>query len=1009
MWHAQSRLVRYLFALALCVAAGGTVYRYTLHYRSSLASLKTAVLKSGGRSVVGRLADFPYSPPSRSSRTSPLIRLAANNLKARTRDNEHANAVARLVAGDANAVEQFEALAHESPFEARYWNDLAVARLELGTIGSDGEMLALALAATDRSLECNPAMDEALFNRGVILHTLGLRHAAMEAFRRYLEVDGTSEWAAEVRNHLGMIDTRSAADMWNQERPLLEAAGARGDSSTVERIVERHRQACRTWAEGEYLGRWGEEFVAGRHREADRWLRISRMVGDVLRRNSGESLLADSVAAIDEARGASVSTLADAYASYRAGRILYNKREVARAVPLIEQAARHFATAGTPMELVADYYLANALFDQHRDDDCLRVLERIDSRMLRLHGALRAQTSWTRSSALVQKGLLFEALDARLLALRSFDAAGERENTARLRVDTAALLTLLGRRRDGWNMRREAFVDISDTGNANLLERGLNGAARAAIREQRWDVARSFLDVEIGLSAPSARLHADALIWRGLIDHVDKRPSSPHTFSRARVAIGRIRDIALRQDAEDDLAVAQAHVLSTSKPRQSIGLLNDVIQRRRTSNVAGLSSALRERARARRRLGDRYGATEDLREAVANFDHMAFTITRDELRDAFFGTADEIIEELLALLIEGGDLESAFAVAEHARRIGRRVPADAVSLTDIRTRLPQSAVMAHFTTMRDRTMLWIITQRGSRGLLLPFGRAALGAMIKENDGRELFDVLLRPLRAELSSAKRLMIVVDPVLAATPFSTLVNPDTGRYLIEDVSVSVSLNCSAHTRRRTRRAAALRAVIVGDPALDPNHTSGLGRLPGALNEAKALSHLYPGATLLTGETATIQRLSDAVSAATIVHIAAHGIINPRDPWLSALVLAPDRDSSGLLYLHRIPSLPLRQVDLAVLAGCRTATSADGPGVMRSLAAAFLAAGCRHVVAAVRDVSDDTTRFFSNTVHSNVAAGVDPVEAVRRSQLTLLRSADPILRDPATWGAFQIFSSAD
>lgn len=995
----------------MCVAFG-ILCRHTFRILWPLASLKTAMLESGGRPVVGRLAGFPYAPPRASHRASPLIRLAANDLMTRTRDHKHAHAVTRVVIGNARAVEELETLVRESPSEWQYWNDLAVARLESSTMESSGEMLALALAAIDRSLECNAAKPEALFNRGVILQTLGVRHAALDAFRRYLQVDDTSEWATEVRNRLQMTETRSTAERWNEERPLLEAAAEKGDTSTVEHIVERHRQSSRTWAEGEYLGRWGEEFSAGRDREADRWLRIARMIGDTLRQSSGESLLADSVDRIDasvQSNDASVNTLAEAYSLYRAGRIRYHKRDIAGTVPLIERAARLFATVGTPMELMAEYYLANAFFDQHRDDDCLQVLAHIDSRALRSYGALRAQTAWTRSSALAQKGLLFEALDARLLALRSFATAGERENTARLHTDTAALLTLLGRRRDAWNMRWEAFVDASHAGNTNLVERVLNGAARAAIRERRWAVARSFLRLEISLPAPSARLHADALIWLGLVDQMEERSSGIDALGRARNVIQRISDVALRKDAEDDLAVAEAHVLSASTPQRSVELLKGVIERRRISNVASLSAALLERARARRRLGDRNGAIEDLKEAVANFDRMAFTIVRDELRDAFFGTADEVVDELLALLVENGDLENALLVAEHARGNGSRSPAMAVSLAEIRRRLPESVVMAHFTTMRDRTLLWVVTRHGSRGLLLPSGRAAILAMIKKSDGPQLFETLLQPLRAEFSSATRLLIVADPLLASIPFSTLVDSNTGQYLIESLAINVSLNCSGFFRARTKLTTAVRAVIVGDPAIGPTRSQTLERLPGALNEAKAVSALYTDATLLTRDAATIRQLSSAASAATILHVAAHGITNEHDPWLSALVLAPDTNSTGLLYLHQIPSLPLRHIDVAVLAGCRTAASVDGPGMMRSLAAAFLAGGSRHVVAALRDVSDDTTRSFSTALHRQIAAGVDPVEAVQRTQLAMLRAADPALRDPAAWGSFQIFSSAD
>jgi CHAT domain-containing protein len=71
-------------------------------------------------------------------------------------------------------------------------------------------------------------------------------------------------------------------------------------------------------------------------------------------------------------------------------------------------------------------------------------------------------------------------------------------------------------------------------------------------------------------------------------------------------------------------------------------------------------------------------------------------------------------------------------------------------------------------------------------------------------------------------------------------------------------------------------------------------------------------------------------------------------------------------------------------------------------SLGRPFLAAGVPDVVASLWDIDDAVSRRFFVAFHRALLAEGDPVVALRKAQLTLLRSDDASLAHPASWVAF-------
>jgi CHAT domain-containing protein len=110
-----------------------------------------------------------------------------------------------------------------------------------------------------------------------------------------------------------------------------------------------------------------------------------------------------------------------------------------------------------------------------------------------------------------------------------------------------------------------------------------------------------------------------------------------------------------------------------------------------------------------------------------------------------------------------------------------------------------------------------------------------------------------------------------------------------------------------------------------------------------------------------------------------------------LSGLVLAganrADTAERGILSADSVVSLPLQNLDLAVLSACESGLgdTAGGEGVF-GLQRAFHLAGARNVVASLWKVDDQATAALMELFYRNLfREKMQPLEALRRAQLAL------------------------
>jgi len=150
-----------------------------------------------------------------------------------------------------------------------------------------------------------------------------------------------------------------------------------------------------------------------------------------------------------------------------------------------------------------------------------------------------------------------------------------------------------------------------------------------------------------------------------------------------------------------------------------------------------------------------------------------------------------------------------------------------------------------------------------------------------------------------------------------------------------------------------------------------------------------------LHVGAAASRERLAGDLRPYAVVHLAAHGYVDPDFPRRTGIALAfgegDDDEASGYLTVDEVLDLDL-DANLVVLSACDTARGAirDGEGI-ESMARAFLYAGARGVVASLWQVSDraatDTMEAFYRAV---LDEGIPPARALRTAKLALRHSQD-------------------
>jgi len=933
----------------------------------------------------------------------------------------HAAGVAKLLLREpAAAVQWLELAASRKPDDAAILTDLAAAQLDRAQRGRPSD-LPLALATADRALQLDPTLPEAAFNRALILESMGLREAAIAAWRTYVDRETDAAWRQEGEERLQRLTPTAPQGAFLDRVDALEAAAAAKDTATVLRIVDADRQGARTWYEVEGLGQWAEA-VPVHEALARRKLDTARAVGAALLEKSGDAMVADAVRVIDSAPQARL-LIAAAHARYRQGRIVYKAQEdLPRAEKLLLEASRQLDAVGSPMADVARYYAANVIFEQNRIAEAASMLEPLLARNGGgRYGALEAQVRSQLGLCHGYAGQWAASAKALTAARDRFERLGESGYVGSMESKLAEVYEFLGQRDLAWQHRTAAFALLSRQSFGDRFAAAMGGAIRAELHAGRAQSGLALLDVEMQVLANGASklAIADAMRRRALVHaQLDALADAWADLRKGRAILQTLPDSGLRQRLQAEYLFVEGKLSANSDARAAVRLFTTAID---FAKAAGhrlvMPDAWLARARAQRALGQRVAASEDLTAATAELEMQRAAATDGLLRERLFDQGIAVFEEAIDLAVDGGDIGRAFAYADRMR--GRAfLPSAAASapfpLESIRSTLAPNQTLIELTLVGESVVVFTLDRDSLRAHRIPIDRRALHSRVvalrdaMENrtadestlrrDAAELYRLLLESACPKAGEAEELIVVADRWLQLVPWAA-VRDGYDRWLVESFAVTIGSSAEtwalATARSRARIPSPRLLAVTGVGGTDSE------TLRWARREIRDAASIYREHRLL--EDVKAAEFQSEAALAEVIHYAGHGsAVTDAD---AALLLSSSGRDANELKPSSIATWNLTRTRLVLLSACDTARG-DALRVegVSSLARAFLAAGAATVIGALWPIEDDQSAALATEFHRALRGHGDVSRALRDAQLFMLRHPRPEWRHPAAWSGVQL-----
>ena len=917
-------------------------------------------------------------------------------------DTSHVNSVALLLMGKpAHALSNLEAVAASSNDPAA-WNDLAVALHETAMRYNVPERIAQALAAADRSLALDPNYPEALFNRALMLQRLGFRDDALAAWNHYLDVDTTSGWAVEAREHVAALAPQDPfqAQLDRQYDAVLR------DSAVAEALTARDPFGARGACVKIVLGRWGHAVLRGDERDAARHLQVAQRLAVPVTRN-GDHLVERAIAVIDAAYGDARVELATAHATYSDG--LSRELEPGEAESRLRRSAALFARRNSPMALPSLLFAATGAYLQGRHDEASAQYESLlPTATASDYPAYRALLLWSLGSGHESKGEWGTAIELFEESRALFEKVQEDGNVAMMRGLLANVYDRIGDSARAWSQRVSSRDDLGVRAD-DVHSEGVWSIAEASILRNDWYTALSFLSLH---AAMLQRMKddvslADSLFLRSVVrDRLHDVAGSRADFAAARETSRGVKDPAYRVALHVAERRAEAMFASTP-PLQAEALLSEAIEFQMTrSDPHAVPGLLLQRARVRRIAGNASGALADVERGITDLERQRESLPAGEARWGAFHSAKELFDVGVELAMDRNDTEMGFAFAERARARALLDSYGRSPVADFR-KLPARTVVVEYVALPERLLIFTADAGGLHATAVEISRATLEQEIKMfvrsvRDGApqpSLYRRLVEPIESRLRGAVRIAFVADATTGEVPFCAI-RDDAGAYLLERYSVVSTPSAAAFAAIAERRG----------EAVSRPRTALLVTAPDANGDSAALAFVEREADRIAVEYSAPVQIADTgelaayAAAADVIHFGGHGVGDERGLEPASLIVRKNGREHRLGVLE-IARLRLRPGATVVLAGCGTARGERraAEGVI-SVAHGFLAAGAASVIATQWPIEDDAAAKFFPRLHRALAQGVPPAEALREAQLESIRRGDV---PRSLWAAIQDIGS--
>ncbi|MCW1967133.1 MAG: CHAT domain-containing protein [Anaerolineae bacterium] len=441
-------------------------------------------------------------------------------------------------------------------------------------------------------------------------------------------------------------------------------------------------------------------------------------------------------------------------------------------------------------------------------------------------------------------------------------------------------------------------------------------------------------------------------------------------------------------------------------------------------------------------------AQQILEQTIERVEHTRGQLNVDAYRAGYLDDKLIAYQDLQALLIQRGQLQTAFNVCERAKartladmlqqadRGAANVSnqpshADAFSvrIKQLQANLPDDTLAIAYSIVHGQVYAYVVCANLPMQAPILLGQlptldsiqtalaeiASISTLAKEKQLRwlkaklraaqqplaEWHGLLIRPILAWLEAhalavPSKWVISPDDYLHLLPFSAFFDPQSQRYLIEEVEIVHIPSFSTWQLLGSAQMSPTpspTAMIVG--------LSAQGMLPRATQEAQAIGAHFGQSLLLLENEATHQAITAAMPNATLLYFATHGVYRSDVPSQSYLELIDARLTAGDILQMRL------HASCVVLSACETGIGTLSGNELMGLIRAFLYAGTKSVLATHWVADDEATALLMVDWAKHVRAGCSFSHALQLAKTALINqhrnqdATNMLFCHPFYWGA--------
>ena len=932
------------------------------------------------------------------------------------------------------AIEYLEKAAKADTKNAQIYADLGAAYLEKGRLELDAGAepgkglvnLGRSLEYLKQSLEIEPSLLEALFNRGLVHQHQGLNQEAEADWRTYLEKDSSSQWAVEARHNLKLLEEKKnhgSQNSGNRFETFMAAYRARDDTTAWEiyrrNYSPRGNSVTKDLLDGLLTNKQSEN------------LQALEYLGQLETRNAEDNYTSD---------------LARIYASatpQTQALLLQARQQVADGYELLDQtrfdeATESFANAERTFDKVDDrpesLAVAAAIARVAAFKPDLVKAGEIVARLV--PACEEKHYKWLLAQAFIRRAHIqsnlnnySEAISDGNRALRIFqelkDLSGTLDNTIQL----ASLHSSLN--------DNEISLSFVEQSGAVAQEIGTPP-------KQRWGI---YIAGSQNLSA--LQLYRAALDYQNEALQLALASGIPLLISRSYQYIGST------YGALGQFDLAFENMRRAYEQSKSIGADGKSMMANASLRLGDLYRISGDQTRALAA----YEESSQLYETLKKFDHYNYAAHKGKFLSYLAQNNDALAAQELPIVLKLfedyrekileerqknfffdreqetydlaidfayfrlGDQRRAFDYSEASRartlhELMQHKSASSLTVAEIQQQLPEQVQIVQYVVLEKKLLVWCITRSGFFSSFVDVESSKLAETVttalrqirqRDEQGaadslKRLHDLLIEPIRSQLDPMKVICFIPDKSLHFLPFGALISTSSGHYLMQDYRVMTSPSAtilieSTDKARARSSAREERLLAVGNPTFDRAANPNLPNLASAEREVEGIAQSYPSRHhLLIRAQATQKSVIEELARAEVAHFAAHYLIDPRWQPSSKVLLAQSSGlSSGDIY-----QMDLARTRLVVLSACQTGIEqqlrGEGPiGFARS----FLVAGVPVVVASLWPVDSEATSELMILFHRFRTEGhLSTTEALTRAQQEIMTREK--YHHPYYWAGF-------